>query len=91
MAVVVERASEFSVERELKAVVRRDLGHWLDVVLLGSGDSVVHLEGCRRPCTGMRSRRWNLRKERVLVVVGPVDLEEALVKPSKLSEVTSCS
>ena len=45
MADVVERASEFSVERELKAVVHRDLGHWLDVVLLGSGDSVVHLEG----------------------------------------------
>ena len=54
VADVVERASEFSVERELKALVHRDLGHWLDVVLLGSGDSVVHLEGCRRPCTGMR-------------------------------------
>ena len=35
MAVVVERASEFSVERELKAVVHLDLGHWLEV--LGSG------------------------------------------------------
>ena len=45
VADVVERASEFSVERELKALVHRDLGHWLDVVLLGSGDSVVHLEG----------------------------------------------
>ena len=37
MAVVVERASEFSVERELKAVVHLDLGHWLGVVVLGSG------------------------------------------------------
>jgi hypothetical protein len=48
VADVVERASEFSVEKELKALVHRDLGHWLDVVLLGSGDSVVHLEGCRK-------------------------------------------
>ena len=37
MAVVVERASEFSVERELKAVVHLDLGHRLESVLLGSG------------------------------------------------------